>query len=155
MFVKTKVRSAWTYLKRKDMTFTCWHQSDTECVSCALLRVSWNTCLNGAFNVHPNSPNPGHGLFLKPEWWLTPLSVKKKTDPACRRRGPSGGWEAGGDEHRRWTQLDAHFNGPPHPGEGPPCSQWLTLIWGKEEEHSNVCYETTPQIRTAGNKLGR
>lgn len=25
---------------------------------------------------------------------------------------PVGGWEARGDKHRRWTQLDSHFQGP-------------------------------------------
>lgn len=55
--------------------------------------VSWNTCLNSAFNVNRRPP-PGHGLFWNRSGESL-LSRFRKTDPA--RPGPGGGM--GG---RRW-----------------------------------------------------
>lgn len=37
------------------------------------------------------------------------LGLEKQIRPGW---GPAGGWEACGDEHRRWTQLDSHSQGP-------------------------------------------
>lgn len=37
------------------------------------------------------------------------LGLEKQIRPGW---GPAGGWEAGGEEHRRWTQLDSHSQGP-------------------------------------------
>lgn len=79
---------------------------------CCMRCMLWveNTCSNSAFNViMPPSP-PCLWLVLKPEWWVTPLSVGKRRSGMAG--ASAGGWEARGDKHRRWTQLDSHFQGP-------------------------------------------
>lgn len=98
---------------------------------------SRNTCLNSAFNVGgPLPPLRSRSVF---ETGVVSHSSrlrrrKKKTIRPAKGGARLGGREAaGGDEHRRWTQLDAHFSGPPHPGEGPPCSHDSLWSEGKRK----------------------
>lgn len=79
---KPAPQSAWNWLKRYSLRLliTVHEHHEWSCVRCpVLLLVSWSTCLNSAFNgsAAPHS-SPVTACFLKPEEWVTPLSVKKK-----------------------------------------------------------------------------